>query len=370
MTMRDAPPPPPLPTAEDILPWHARDVSVEIGAGWWSFNPSIHYDPHAERWRCVFRYANYSLPGGIPQLSRDARLGRAASRCLLAEIDPTELHVESLREMAELDDLPRAQACGSRGLEDMRLFRTERDGLMGIACALQYNLERPSCPEMVLCWISDAGDVVHVAPLRGPWSATPQKNWVPYDGVAEPRLVYSIERGVVMSERGPVIGSPAIPAVRPTVVANNIGRSGVEVRMIGPTRVAQAAPPTQAPPPGSSELRGGSQLVEVAPGRWLGIAHETKLKQPERRKFYWHTFYAMDEDGRLLARSEPFKLSGRHGIEFAAGLAVDRAGTLAISFGVDDHRSWIGVTELSAVLDLLRPVEEYRLARDATTTGG
>jgi len=368
MTSREAPPP--LPTAGDLLPWRAQDISIDLGAGWWSFNPSIHYDPYAERWRCAFRCANYSLPGGVPQLSSEARLGRAMSRCLLAEFDPTELRVESLHEMAELDDLPHAAACGSMGLEDVRLFRTERDGLMAVACALQYNLERPSCPEVVLCWLDDAGDVVHVAPLRGAWSATPQKNWVPYDGTVEPRLVYSIERGVVMGERGPVVGRPSIPAVRPTVVANNIGRSGVEVRMIGPTRVAQAAPPTQAPQPGSSELRGGSQLVEVSPGQWLGIAHETKLKQPERRKFYWHTFYAMDGDGRLLARSEPFKLSGRHGIEFAAGLAVDRAGTLAISFGLDDHRSWIGVTELSAVLDLMRPVEEASLARDATTTGG
>lgn len=345
-----------LPTAEDLLPWHARDISISVGSGWWSFNPSIHYDPDAERWRCVFRCANYSLPGGVPQLSPEARMGRAASRCFLAEIDPAELSVESLREMRELDDLPRAASCASLGLEDMRLFRTARDGLRGVACALQYNLERSSCPEVVLCRIDEVGDVVDVQPLRGPWSATPQKNWVPYDGTAEPRLLYSIERGVVMSDAGPVVGRPAIPAVRPTVVANNVGRSGVEVRMIGPTRSVQAAPAQQNAQPGSAELRGGSQLVEVARGRWLGIAHETKLRQPERRKFYWHTFYVVDDDGQMIARSGPLKLTSRHGIEFAAGLAVDRAGTLAVSFGVDDHRSWVGVTELAAVLDLMSPI--------------
>jgi hypothetical protein len=349
-----------LPAAEDLLPWHAQDISINAGPGWWSFNPSIHYDPADERWRCVFRCANYSLPGGVPTLSPTARLGRAASRCVLAELDPGELRVERLREMAELDDLPRAPACGSLGLEDMRLFRTARDGLMGVACALQYNLERPGCPEIVLCWIDDAGDVVHVLPLRGAWSAVPQKNWAPYDGTDEPRLIYSIERGVVMSDTGPLIGSPTIPAVRPTIVANNIGRSGVEVRMLGPTRAAQAAPLAQAPPPGSSELRGGSQLIEIAPGQWLGIAHETKLRQPERRKFYWHTFYLVDASGRVLGRSPPLKLSSQHGIEFAAGIAIDRRGTLAVSFGVDDHQSRIGITELGAVLGLLRPADEQR----------
>lgn len=349
-----------LPAAEDLLPWHAQDVSLDAGPGWWSFNPSIHYDRQAERWRCAYRLANYSLPGGVPRLSTEARLGRAETRCILAELDPTELRIERAREMRELDDLPRAPSCASRGLEDLRLFSTGRDGLTGVACALQYNLERPSCPEIVLCRIDAAGDVVEVVPLRGAWSAVAQKNWSPYDGTPEPRLLYSIERGVVMSERGAVVGSPAIPAVKPTVVANNIGRNGAEVKMIGPTRTARAAPPVQAPPPGSAELRGGSQLIEVAPDMWLGIAHECRLRQPERKKFYWHTFYAVDLDGRMIARAAPLKLSRTHGIEFAAGLAVDRRGTLAVSFGVDDHRSWIGVTELAAVLDLLCPTDPAR----------
>jgi hypothetical protein len=103
-------------------------------------------------------------------------------------------------------------------------------------------------------------------------------------------------------------------------------------------------------------LRGGSQLVRVGGDRWLGIAHETKLMQPERRKFYWHTFYLCDDDGRMIERSPPLKLDGERGIEFAAGLAMDDQGGAAISYGTDDHDAWIAVTRLDAILGILRPI--------------
>jgi predicted GH43/DUF377 family glycosyl hydrolase len=43
------------------------------------------------------------------------------------------------------------------------------------------------------------------------------------------------------------------------------------------------------------------------------------------------------------------------GIEFAAGLVID-GDRVVVSFGVDDMQCWIGETRLSAVIDLLRPV--------------
>lgn len=349
-----------LPSAAEVLPWLTRRVSVRpFGPGWWSFNPSVHYDRATGIWRCVFRCANYSLPDGVPQLSPDARRGRAATRNAIAVLDPATLEIAGLREVRELDDLPRSNACTSLGFEDMRLFSTERDGLMAVATCLERNVERPSCPEMVLCWIDDAGDVVRVAPLRGSWSHRPQKNWSPFDGTATPRLLYSIERGVVMGEDGPVRGSPPpTPAARRPQGAQiaNRGRSGVEIKIM--TGYAVVASPAAAPPaPGSSELRGGSQLVAIGGDRWLGIAHEMKLRQPERKKYYWHTLYLCDGAGRLLARSAPLKLDGERGIEFAAGIAVDDRGGVAISYGTDDHDSWIAVTRLDAILGILRPVD-------------
>jgi hypothetical protein len=349
-----------LPAAQDILPWMTRCVSISpFGPGWWSFNPCVHRD-QSGTWRVALRLANYSLPGGIPQLSPDARQGRAATRNVLATLDPVTLALASWREVAELDDQPRATSCASLGYEDLRLFSTERDGLMGIATALQLNLQHPSRPEMVLLRFDEAGDVADARPLRGPWSAQAQKNWSPFDGAPEPRFLYSIERGVVMGEDGPVPGSPLPMSAEPRqltgIVANNIGRCGVEVKVMGTMARAPGPVPAQPAPPGSTELRGGSQLVRVGGDRWLGIAHETKLMQPERKKFYWHTFYLLDDDGRMVERSRPFKLDGERGIEFAAGLALDDQGGAAISYGTDDHDAWIAVTRLDAILEILRPI--------------
>ncbi len=253
-----------------------------------------------------------------------------------------------------------------------------------MASALQLNLEHPGCPEMVLLRLSDAGDVVEATPIRGPWGYRPQKNWSPFDGTEEPRFLYSIERGVVMTDQGPEDGSPeplpdrsrearARQATQITQINRSISANGkgcsIEVRVMpAGTRATRgpfgAAAPARKPDarPGSTELRGGSQLTQIGTDRWLGIAHEMEMRRgvglPEQKKFYWHTLYTTSSSGALLERSPPFKLSPTHGIEFAAGLAIDGRGGVAISYGTDDHDSWIGVTELSAIERVLRPVAE------------
>ena len=361
-----------LPAVSEVLrSWSAKNVSIRpFGSGWWSFNPSIHHDPVDRVWRCVFRVANYSLPGGVPQLSPDARRGRAATRNVVATLDPSTLEILRASEMRELDDRPRSTSCASLGYEDMRIFRTRRDGLCAIATALQLNLERPSCPEMVLCRLDERCDVVEATPMRGPWSAQPQKNWSPFDGAETPRFLYSIERGVVMTDRGPAAGSPSPtssggPRQFSGRILHSIGRCGVEVKVTGSTPAQHRPPNPSSPAPGSVELRGGSQLIRIGADRWLGIGHEMKLRQPHRRKHYWHTLYTCDDHGKIRERSEPFKLSRDHGIEFAAGIAMDGRGGIAISFGTDDHDSWIGVTDLDSVLRALGPIDRGRERRPA-----
>jgi hypothetical protein len=365
---RDRRRPPPIDT---LLPWVSRNVSVRpFGMGWWSFNPSVHRDRDGT-WRCVYRCANYSLPDGVVQLSDDAHHGKARSRNVVAVLDPTTWDVVSLREVHELDDLPRVTGCSSLGLEDMRLFRTDRDGLTGIATALQYNVEHPNWPEMVLCRLSDECDVVEVTPIRGAWSCRPQKNWSPFDDATEPRLLYSIERGVVMSEHGPVHGSPLpmMPRAPMGERMMHVGKNGVEVKLlVNPNGPPPAQVVTTAPGNvGSSELRGGSQLIAIEDGLWLGIAHEMTTAQVNRRKLYWHTFYAVDGAGRMVARSGPLKLA-QHDIEFAAGMAID-GDRVVISYGTDDHDARIGVTSLGRVLDMLRPVGKPGDSTSATATG-
>jgi hypothetical protein len=100
-------------------------------------------------------------------------------------------------------------------------------------------------------------------------------------------------------------------------------------------------------------LRGGSQLVHVGDGKWLGIGHEMQFLKS--LKYYWHTWYLTDSRGKMLAASPPMKLAS-NGIEFAAGMAIDDE-RVVVSFGTDDMNCHVGETILSAVLKILRPVE-------------
>ena len=217
---------------------------------------------------------------------------------------------------------------------------------------------------MALLDLSSEGDITDARPLRGLWSDRPQKNWSPFDGADDVRLLQSIERGVVVSDRGIVSagtapdpgGAPEPPGVRPP------SKSGVEIRVVSTARSGTPAGAPRSPAtarrsaPGSTELRGGSQLVQIERDRWLGVAHETRLTHADHRKLYWHTLYTVDSRGVMLQRSVPFKLSPAHGIEFAAGLAVDDRGGVAISYGTDDHDAWIGVTTLGEIERALDPV--------------
>jgi len=364
-----------LPRARDLLsPWSVTNISVyPFGPGWWPFNPSIHVDPRDGTWRCLVRCANYTLPDGIPQLSSDARVGRAQTRNVLLTLGE-DLAPRSLAELVEpaASRAPPRALCTSMGLEDLRLFCTRADGLVAVGCALQHNLDHPNRPEIVLCRIGDQPSLVRtrrgdaVVPilsvdlLRGDWGFRPQKNWVPFDATERVRLLYSIERGIVMAEDGPAPGSPPPLLARvPPPAYHQIrppGRGNTEVRLSSRT-IAMVSPPRVAKHvvDRHDELRGGSQLVALPDGRWLGVAHEMTFSRIGQSKFYWHTFYTVDNAGCLLERSPALRLSGDHGIEFAAGLAIDGAGRLAVSYGTDDHEAWIATTTLDAVLQILRP---------------
>ena len=104
--------------------------------------------------------------------------------------------------------------------------------------------------------------------------------------------------------------------------------------------------------PGYDGLRGGTQLIRVGEGAWLGIGHEMKFVNG--KKSYWHIWYVVDDRGKMRASSEPMKLAP-NGIEFAAGMGID-GDRVVVSFGVDDMECKLGETRLSAVMKILQPV--------------
>lgn len=434
--------------AEDLIPWKVTDISLRPYAGFWSMNPSIHFD--GDLWRCVLRCCDYAMPDGVTVRSKTARSAGQQTKNAMVIFDPQTWRAVQIFKMHEKDNAPR-QPCPHMGYEDMRIFRTDKGGLQGIAASLHLNrrdsdkrafevdIPQHQPPEQVLLSFDESYNIVDAQPIRGDgWSGSPQKNWVPFDHAAEPRFLYSISKGTMFDERGklhgvaaqarpsmnvvPVSSTSALDSslvaatdsgLDPIDAALNLKSSecarhsgetdatsedkttrkkktarrthlrGGDMRVVRGGRVKLdtiSSRPTTLPARSASRpaavqnandstrmmgsgrilmptyegLRGGSQLVRVADDAWLGIAHEMKFLNG--RKFYWHTWYLVDSRGKMKAASAPMKLAP-NGIEFAAGMAIagDR---VVVSFGVDDMQCRLGETRLSAVLELLRPMEQ------------
>lgn len=376
-----------LPTmkdAKDLLPWHVTDISIRPYEGFWSFNPSIHFD--GTLWRCAMRSCDYAMPSGVTIRSKKAGSGQHTKNAMVI-FDPQTWKPVQIFKMHENDGLPR-EVCSHTGFEDMRIFSTAKGGLQGIAASLHLKREQSSRPEgslphqppeQVLLSFDDNYNIINAKPIRGKAFSNSQKNWVPFDGFTEPRFLYSIDNGTLFDENGP-IGTPR-PVVESSQAAveppkpdkpkrpsiSSVRRGDVQIMqgsrvVLGtasiklPRSVANRSEAVQITNPGKallprySGLRGGTQLCRVSDDLWLGIGHEMKFVNG--KKYYWHIFYTVDSQGALKTTSEPMKLA-QNGIEFAAGMAID-GDRVVISFGVDDMESKLGETRLEAVMGLLQ----------------
>lgn len=353
--------------ADELIPWKVTDISLRPHKEMWSFNPSIHFD--GELWRCVLRCSDYAMPGGTTIRSSRAKPDESRTKNVMVIFDPDGWKPAEIYKMSEHDELPRASS-GSVGYEDIRIFRTDRHGLQGIAAALHLRRTDRHDPvaEQVLLSFDEEYNVVHARPIRGAWSSSPQKNWVPFDHCVEPRFLYAIDKGTLFDDRGELRAREAF--ARPS---SRVRRSHApDLRAI--LRAQERAQETErdrareerrrhnvrrAPPgavdtdvPSYEGLRGGTQLARIDDDSWLAVGHSMKFV--DNLKYYWHVWYLVDAHGKLRAASPPMKLVD-NGIEFAAGLAVDGE-RVVVSFGVDDMQCRIGETRLSAVIEALRPI--------------
>ena len=364
-----------MKTAGDLIPWKVTDISLRPYKDFFSFNPSICFDGNL--WRCVLRCADYALPGGREIRSRKAKPGESRTKNAMVIFDPASWKPVEIYKMGEQDGLPRA-ACSSIGFEDIRLFRTDKGGLQGIAASM--HLRRDSdrskqLAEQVLLSFDDEYNVIEAQPIRGVWNSfhRVEKNWVPFDHCAEPRFLYAIEAGRLFDDRGELRASEA--SVRPSSRARRSYEPAPHVieraqeraletehdrareerrvkRDIESSRGRVGSMPV-VEPVSYEGLRGGTQLVCVGDDAWLGIGHAMKFV--DKLKYYWHVWYLVDAHGKLTATSPPMKLVS-NGIEFSAGLAIDGE-RVVVSFGVDDMQCWIGETKLSAVMEMLQPIK-------------
>ena len=359
---------------DELITWKVTDISLRPYKAMWSFNASIHYD--GDLWRCVLRCADYALPGGREIRSEKAKPGQSRTKNAMVIFDPASWKPIEIYKIKEHDDLPRAPA-SSVGYEDIRIFRTDKHGLQGIAAALHLRRtdRRDPLAEQVLLWFDEDYNVVKAYPIRGSFSDTANKNWVPFDHCAEPRFLHSIDSGTMFDERGELSSAEALvrfstrprrsqePSHSAVVRARdradktNEDLSEQRKRRSGsspppaPRSSPRATPATETP--GYEGLRGGTQLARVGDDAWLGVGHAMKFV--DGLKYYWHVWYLVDSRGRMKSASFPMKLAP-NGIEFAAGLAVDGE-RVVVSFGVDDMECRLGETKLSAVLEMLQSIE-------------
>jgi len=201
--------------AKDVIPWKVTDISARPYDDFWSFNPSVHFD--GSTWRCVLRCCDYAMPKGVTVRSKSARPTGQQTKNAMVILDPESWKIVQVFKMHEKDGLPR-ESVAHVGFEDMRIFKTEKGGLQGIAASLHLKRDRKSTdgnsprqpPEQVLLSFDASYDIVGAQPIRGDgWSGTPQKNWVPFDHVIEPRFLYSIDKGTLFGDRGAVHGQDA-----------------------------------------------------------------------------------------------------------------------------------------------------------------
>lgn len=337
--------------AKDLLPWHVTDISFRPYDGFWSMNPSIHFD--GSLWRCVLRCCDYAMPGGVTIRSKGARQTGQQTKNAMAILDPRTWRASQIFKMAERDGAPREAGCAHTGYEDMRIFRTDAGGLQGIAASLHLRRARHSSqaggarnqpPEQVILSFDGDYNIVGAHPIRGDgWSGTPQKNWVPFDGALEPRFLYSIGKGTLFDAHGRVHGDDAL--VR-TSASSSAAEETSEVRAeveagALPVETFQEAPsPSERPPERPRErsrsrprdlrtFRGGGD-VRIVRGRRLSL--DANATRP--------TSAARGGLTRVAHGATHSSRSHTHGTRVHGGYAGLRGGTQLVKVGAD---AWLGV---------------------------
>jgi len=335
--------------AEDVIPWLVTDISSRPYRDFWSFNPSIHFD--GAQWRCVLRCCDYAMPNGVTVRSKSARPSGQQTKNAMVILDPANWKKPiKIYRMHEKDDHPRAST-PHVGYEDMRLFKTDKGGLQGIAASLHLRREtrwaaaenRPQhqSPEQVIVSFDGDYNIVDAHPIRGDgWSGTPQKNWVPFDDCTEPRFLYSIHRGTMFNTHGSVHGDKA--RAHPSTNARPVAESAPAAPV---AEASLVSPPVEDPLPRErpdavrrehssrrSAVRGGD--VQIVRGRRVvidAVSSRPSSRPSSRGGGLADSVHARVSDTSRSMSAGRVRLPGYEGL---------RGGTQLVRVGDD---AWLGI---------------------------
>lgn len=326
---------PPYRNSTQISLWHQE--------GWSLFNPSIAANPAGEL-RMIVRSSNYTIAdsGQYVILNTDGIIRTTNYLCKVEPRDDRSWWVH--------DPLPvKIDTWGKyevQGIEDCRLYADDRwfgtggwtvsgtvrdrhpDGICEIMEApltffdADEQLEEwgEELDDEEDCWLSIDRSIVSD-------NRRHEKNWMPFaDGITTRQFRWLYSSG-------------------PTIVFTP-GESGVRDHW------------TYDPGPWvARSFRGGSQMVPLDHGHYLGVVHESVDFPPGTvpRRVYQHRFIELSDDypSPYLTRiSEPFSFHGR-GIEFAAGMVL-LGEDLVISYGVNDATAWLLRLPLEQALGMMK----------------
>jgi len=355
--------------AKDVIPWAVTDISFRPYDGFWSMNPSIHFD--GQTWRCVLRCTDYAMPDGVTIRSSKARPAGNQTKNAMVILDPQTWKAIQIYKMQERDVHPRA-TCANIGYEDMRIFRTSRGGLQGIAASL--HLARPvrvaaggtshQPPEQVILTFDAEYNIVEARPIRGDgWSGTPQKNWVPFDDCVDPRFLYSIGKGTLFDDRGALRGELAsvVPVKRDEDRADPAAaaRAAERARLARvAARARQEQKQREPVAPAAQERREGEQPVpqEKAKERPRDLRVSTRGAENTMLRGVRRTLDTVTERPSAQHTSQPLHVGGdrpllpRVNIEMGRSLVSGRAlmpryeglrgGSQLVRVGDD---AWLGI---------------------------
>lgn len=303
-----------------LIPCAFHPLSIPVKHPSWSvYNPSVCRDP-AGGYQCFARFSSWPQATTFPTQSHVLRVA----------LDDY-LTIKNIQQLEEPPRQSLMDPYASFGPEDARLFR---HGDQWFASATFCDV--PECyshgkiyPRMGLMFLGQDFRWTRtvIFPSR---DGMAEKNWMPIEG--ELAWLYAPDQ-----------------TVRAVYSGDKDNKT--------PSVVFDAGAPT---PPELAAARGGTQLVEIAPNKLLGVIHETVADLPRKLhrtsgycRAYMHRLVLYSrEPFALLAFSPRFHFLTPQSIEFAAGI-THAEGRVVISFGHHDRSAWFADVHISDVLRLL-----------------
>ena len=313
-----------IPLLESLLTDIAYTrIVIDHEPDWSLFNPSITSHPEGDFVLNV-RSSNYTIADdGSYTFHSDADDEIIRTRNHLVRVS-ANLELESIGSLPMQPEGPPTRLSRVIGCEDVRLVCVggEWTALATVRDRNQY--ERCDISRLALGDLNDPAQA-SLRVIPGPDPARHEKNWMPFVVNDELKILYSC---------APTIVGHLDDNAQLVIDSNAVG------------------------PPAAAHFRGSSQGVPFSNG-FLFLIHEVAFIDTER--VYGHRFIHLTESTNnskpvwtITSQSQPFSFRER-GIEFAAGLALDRE-YLVASFGVRDAEAWLVRMPRTEIASLLLPL--------------